>query len=196
MKTHGYWQTSEYRIWQNMIQRCDNPSAKAYPKYGGRGIKVALEWYRFEEFLADMGKRPNKTLSLDRIDNDGNYCKANCRWADDKQQMRNRCCTVRLTYQGITKALTEWGEELRISPGTLYWRYVQGWAVDRILSVKKYGGNKRRPDIYLTWKGETRSIQEWASIVGASSSIIYQRHQKGLPIDKVLAPSRHKKRTA
>ena len=81
----------EYFSWFNMIQRCCNPKLKAYSDYGGRGITVCRRWRNsFKDFLADMGKKPNQRLSLDRINNDGNYEPGNCRWATRKQQANNR----------------------------------------------------------------------------------------------------------
>jgi len=87
--THGRSRTPQYKAWAGMLQRCSNKNARAYKYYGARGIKACPRWFRFENFLADMGERPpGKTL--DRINNDGNYEPSNCRWATPKEQQANR----------------------------------------------------------------------------------------------------------
>lgn len=78
-----------YRSWQGLKRRCESPNDPAYRDYGGRGIKVCERWASFENFLADMGERPQGT-TLDRVDVNGNYEPANCRWATHRQQSRNR----------------------------------------------------------------------------------------------------------
>jgi len=91
--THGKSKRSEYNAWSDMIRRCYKETDKAYPNYGGRGIKVCGRWLDKEiglsNFLEDMGDRPDKH-SLDRIDTNGDYCPENCRWSDWSNQLYNR----------------------------------------------------------------------------------------------------------
>jgi hypothetical protein len=88
--THGMIKTSEYNSWASMKNRCDNPNSRDYKNWGGRGIKICKEWYSFNNFIKDMGMKPDKTYSIDRINNDGNYEPSNCRWVDSKTQNNNR----------------------------------------------------------------------------------------------------------
>lgn len=91
-KTHGegYGTTPEYRAWHSMKARCLTETCAQYVDYGGRGITICERWLQYENFLADIGRKPSPRHSLDRIDNDGPYDKRNCRWATPQQQNINR----------------------------------------------------------------------------------------------------------
>lgn len=105
-KTHCMTRTPAYQSWSGMKDRCLNKNDHAYERYGGRGIKVCERWMKFENFLADMGEKPDGQ-SIDRIDNDGDYEPSNCRWATCAQQNLNKRNSRRAKYKGETIPLIE-----------------------------------------------------------------------------------------
>ena len=128
-------QSKIYSCWMNMRHRCMRPAHPEYPRYGGRGISVCERWADFETFLTDMGEKPNG-LSIDRINNDGNYEPSNCRWSTQHEQNENRRDTRKLFYQGRTLTICEWSKVTGIRRMTLYFRVYRGWSVERLLTQR------------------------------------------------------------
>jgi hypothetical protein len=114
-----------------MLQRCTNPKDKGYRRYGGRGISVCPRWKEFKEFWKDMGARPSKDYSLDRINNDGNYEPSNCRWATRVQQNRNRSYARPITVDGRTQLMADWARERGLVEATICKRLARGWSAYR-----------------------------------------------------------------
>lgn len=125
----------EYHAWCTLKQRCKNPNAPNYADYGGRGISVCERWEKFENFYADMGPRPSPEHSLDRIDNDGPYEKANCRWALRYIQQRNRRWNHLIEYAGENLTLSEWSERTGFKWVTIYGRLRRGWSIETALTL-------------------------------------------------------------
>lgn len=126
---HG---TKTYKSWLNMKDRCSRVESHSYPRYGGRGIKVCSRWMKFENFLADMGEQlPG--MSIDRIDNNGNYEPQNCRWATKQAQANNRRTSVEMTAFGKTQTLAEWSREIGISQQSMQDRIRAGGTPKHIL---------------------------------------------------------------
>lgn len=107
--------TSEYNSWHGMIQRCTNKNSSSYPEYGGRGISIYAPWLIFENFFADMGKKPSDNHSLDRYPNNetGNYEPSNCRWGTTEQQSRNKRTNRYIEYDGENLVITDWAKKLK-----------------------------------------------------------------------------------
>lgn len=135
-KPHGRTGTPEYQAWTAMLKRCYLKSNAAYENYGGRGIIVCPRWRKsFINFFTDMGTRPTTKHSLDRINNDGNYELANCRWATHSEQMINRRTTPLITYDGITLSAAEWADKIGIFRKTISRRIRSGWSVEETLTT-------------------------------------------------------------
>lgn len=107
---HGATNHPLYPIWKSMHYRCENPKARKYPNYGGRGIFVSPRWNDFWVFAKDVGERPSPRHTLDRIDNDGGYGPGNCRWATYEEQNQNR----RVLGVHLTKKTLKWRASVTI----------------------------------------------------------------------------------
>ena len=134
-RIHGKGGTPTYLVWKGLRNRCNNPNDVGYKNYGGRGITYCERWEDYENFVQDMGNKPDG-MSIDRIDVDGNYCKENCRWATRKQQNNNKRNSLNVTYNNQTLNLSEWAQLLKINYNTLYCR-LQSLPVDKAFTYVK-----------------------------------------------------------
>lgn len=143
-----------YDLWKGMRQRCSNPNADNYHHYGGRGIKIDPSWLDFWVFVSDVGERPTGYM-LDRIDNDGDYCKSNCRWASYHDQARNK----RNTYRTPKGAAVDVSKELGGSAALVTERIrLLGWSVEKAISTPV----NKKPRKYITIDGVTDTPTGWA----------------------------------
>ena len=140
-------QTAMYTRYHSMLKRCYYPKDALYHRYGLRGIHVCDEWrgrFGYDQFVADMGSCPDG-MSLDRINNDGNYCKENCRWTSRDVQNRNTARNRMVTIDGVTKCLAEWEEVSGVDQHTIAKRLRNGWpAKDAVFSGNSHSGVQRR----------------------------------------------------
>ncbi len=127
--------TPTYKIWSYMKDRCLNPNNQRFVSYGGRGITVCDRWLSFENFLADMGERP-EGMSIDRIDNNKGYSLENCRWATNKQQQRNKANNKYITHAGETKSLADWADHYGIKYQRLNQRMFSGWDFEDAINLE------------------------------------------------------------
>jgi len=132
--------TAEHKLtyvsWRKMRERCYNLNSHKYPNYGARGIEVCSAWRDdFVQFFADMGPRPSKDHSIDRIDANGHYEPGNCRWATRQEQAENKTCTVFVeTPEGRVK-LIDYAKRFPIPANIIYARLIIGWDLERAVST-------------------------------------------------------------
>lgn len=185
MKKHGHTGdngkilSTTYRSWKSMKQRCNDNKDSSFSSYGGRGITVCGRWNSFENFLIDMGERPENT-TLDRINNNGNYNKENCRWATPLQQSTNRKNNINLTYKNETKTLSEWCKEYNVLYNIAHYRLLNGMKFEDIFINNEKRDinneeipNERNEGICFLWD-EDYSMQEIGYYYGISRQRVYQ----------------------
>lgn len=152
-KTHGMTKTRLYKIWINMKQRCNNPNSTKYKCWGGKGVKVCNEWLDFNNFKKwAYENNYNDSLTIDRIDVNGDYAPENCRWATYKEQANNKTDNHFLTMNNETHTIAEWIEILNIvSSATVYRRIREyGWTYEKaLLTPPKKGTRKYKKEVMI-----------------------------------------------
>ena len=150
--THGGTHTRVYRIWEHVKTRCLNQNGEKYKWYGGRGITICDEWANSFESFHDwaISNGYSDSLTLDRIDVNGNYAPSNCRWVTMKEQANNRRSNHYLTYNGETHTLKEWSEITGLNYKTLSTRInLLNWDTERALTTpiqEREGNHRQRKD--------------------------------------------------
>lgn len=144
-KTHGCYNSGFYPTWYSMIQRCYNPNHHKYKSYGARGISVCEEWKDPLAFISwakkTIGeKKPGYTI--DRYDNNADYCPENCHWATAKEQARNRRSTRLITINGETRPFSEWCDIYGINDSVVRERLKLGWSTEDAFSIPLSPGKK------------------------------------------------------
>jgi hypothetical protein len=176
--THGDSKSITYQSWHSMIRRCNDPSCKAYPKYGGSGITVCDRWLDYENFKADMGERPSRDYQIDRYPNrEGNYEPGNCKWRTRKQNCNNTRTNVRLDFRGKTYTMSELSELTGTPYPRLAWRLKNGLDVESAVSASL----RLKPR--YEYKGEHLTILEISKRTGISCSLITKRLKNGMDLD-------------
>ncbi len=179
----------EYRIYHKIKGRCLNINDAAYNNYGGRGIKMCERWLEsFDNFYEDMGARPSKDYSIDRINNDGDYCPENCKWSTKLEQNNNKRNNIQLTFNGKTQNISQWATELNMNQLLIGKRLRRGWSVEDALTKPL---NSHHENL-LTYNGKTMNITDWAKYTGISRLTICRRLGLGWSIEEALTLSVNK----
>lgn len=148
--THGKTKTPEFSVWQDIHRRCYNKNFRQYKDYGGRGITVSEEWKKFETFLKDMGPRPSKSHTIERVNNSSGYSKENCVWATRQQQNNNRRDTRLFTYLKVTKSLADWCREFNVNYGRVSNRLYCGWEFEKAIGTPIKVRNMNKLNLILS----------------------------------------------
>jgi hypothetical protein len=127
--------TPEWQTWRNMMRRCYE-QCTSYAQYGAKGVRVCSRWHRYEDFLADMGRKPSSQHTIDRLDNSKGYSPSNCRWATQAEQNRNKSNCVFLVFNGERRVLAEWARIRGLNEGTLRSRISKGLSIQDALDTK------------------------------------------------------------
>lgn len=181
-----YYETRLYSCWAAMKGRCNNPHYKEYENYGGRGISVCEEWYDFKPFAKwALSNGYRDDLTIDRIDNDGDYRPRNCRWVDRFVQANNKSNNHLVVYKGKTQTVAEWADALGVDYFTFSRRIRAGWSVER--AITEGIGEKQQKVRRYEYNGEAHTLTEWADIIGTPRSTLRRWiEEKGMSVAEAL----------
>ena len=184
-----------YGIWKGIKVRTHNTHHKDYKYCGAKGITICDEWDKsyeaFKEWALNNGYRDD--LTIDRIDNSGNYCPENCRWADLYTQANNKSNNHLITYNGKTQNMTQWAKEIGVRREIIKDRLKSGWSVEDALTKRKCELWERKDNRLLTYDGKTMTVSQWAKEIGVNRSTLSHRiNERGWTVERALTtPVRH-----
>lgn len=187
MYKHGKSNTKIYNVWTAMKQRCLKENDRAYVNYGGRGIAVYEEWLSFIPFYEwAMNSGYKEGLTLERIDNDGNYEPPNCTWIPKSEQTSNRRINKHITYKGKTKIMKDWAKELGFDYHVIQSRITKlGWSIEKAFETpaNKLGTTHIR---LILHNGKTQSIAEWSRELSVNYKTLHGHISSGKTIEQLL----------
>jgi lambda repressor-like predicted transcriptional regulator len=184
--THNKSSFPEYKIWAGMKCRCLNINNARYQSYGGRGIEVCERWLDFENFIADMGRRPSSAYSIERINNNGNYCKDNCKWILKTDQTKNTRANIKLNYKNEILNLADLSRQTGIERNTLKGRIInKGWSIEKAIETPVVNENvEKRKLVY--YEGRKYTFNELQKISGINRKTIKSRLEIGMSLDDAM----------
>lgn len=196
--THASCKHQLYRVWRGMIHRCHNEQSPEYANYGGRGVVVCQGWRSSpHSFFAQMGPKPTKDHSIDRINNNGNYscglceeCRnngwpLNCRWATQSEQCRNTRRNVVIRYRGESKTAVELSEITGLSHSAICNRFHAGWTADDIVNTPARSPRLSTKSIY-EYHGDYFTLHQLAAIAQISSLTMRFRLRRGWSVERAV----------
>jgi hypothetical protein len=182
--TLGRTQSPEYRSYIGAKGRIQNRNHPAYPDYGGRGLEFGFS--SFEEFFTEVGAKPSKLHTLDRINNDLGYLPGNVTWSTKKEQARNRRSNRLLEWRGKTQSVSAWAEDLGIHRSALHLRLSRGWLIENAIKTSVRVSKRSGPRL-LEHAGRSQSLAAWARDLGILRETIAKRLSYGWSVGEALS---------
>lgn len=171
IKTHGESNSRLYAIWRSMKERCTNPNQAAYIHYGGRGIILCEVWHQYSAFRDwALNNGYDISLTIERVNNDGNYEPSNCEWVTYKVQANNRRCCNYLTFNNVKLTVVQWSEKTGIPRTTITNRIKRGWAIDKTLNTPS-----ENQSVFYEHGGKRLELNEWARLYNIPISTLWAR---------------------
>lgn len=184
----NYKPSPTYYSWECMKARCNNQTNDNYKYYGGKGIRVCERWAEFKNFLADMGERPSKKYTIERLDSNKGYEPENCIWADSFVQNNHKTSNYLITFDNQILSISQWARKLGTSSQTIRGRLKLGWDIERALTTPLlHHPYPNRGRLFITWNNETLSIAQWARKFNFPYKLLCERMKRyGYTLEQAL----------